>query len=213
MRRYLFIFSVLLAYLLFCSKSCESPQIQENGSQEDELEKAMDSIKNEFEADDLSKKTLRAFETKVKEKLVDLSDYLNLYTGKSLDDTLKNQVRTMVSELFISDTVQIKMTVSAETSEKVFRLNELLNLDFVAGCDSIIFSFDSIEVAEPLHWTDEFSYAGILKFSQSVKVFSSDDASQTLTVIRNAEIFAVKVDKPFGTDTLQIWRVLLGNIE
>ena len=213
MRKYLFIFGALLAYLLFCSKSCNSNQTDDSDSPELKLGKIKDSIRSEFESDDLSKKTLRAFETKAKEKLCDLSDYLNLYNDKSLDDILKNQARKMILELFVCDTVSVKMKVSTQLNEKSPTIKELLSLDFSAGCDSVLFYFDTIGVLKPLRRKDELTYAGTLKFSKTLKGYSSSGLVFTNFETKKIEMMAVKVNKQFGADTLQIWKVLLGKIE
>jgi hypothetical protein len=213
MRKYVFVFGAILAYLLFCAKSCESPEGGETESQEVELAKIKDSIKSEFESDDLTKKTLRAFEVKAQEKLVDFSDYLNLYVDHSMDDTLKNQIRQMISELFVSEDVTIKMNLSPEANEKGLNLNELLMTDFARAYDSVVFRVDSIGVLKPLRPQDEFSYFGILEFKQTVKSYSSSGNIFTNSRKASIEIQALKVEKSFGSDTLQIWKVFLGNME
>lgn len=213
MRKFMFIFGAILAYLLFCSKSCDSPNPEDTTSIEVELGKTKDSIKDEFESEDLSRKTLRAFETKAKEKLVDFSDYLNLYAGHSLDDTMKNQVRQAISELFISDSIIINMKALPEANVNNLKLNAFLTSDIFAIYDSVGFRIDSVEVVNHLSRKADFSYAGILKFTQSTDVFLSPDNSKIITAHKTVDFSAVKVNRTFGADTLQIWKVLLGNIE
>jgi hypothetical protein len=213
MRKYLLVFCAILAYLLFCSKSCESPRQEDTGLQEIKLTKIRDSIKNEFESEYLSKKALRAFEVKAKEKIVDFSDYLNIYMDKSMDETLKSQSGKMILGLFISDSAQIEIRPLNRIHEKLMTIEAFLTSDSSFANDSIHFQFDSIEVEKPLHRIDESGYAGTLKFLQTVKVYSSPDSSSTDTAEKKAEMFVVKVKKPFGADTLQIWRVFLGNIQ
>lgn len=213
MRKYVFVFGAILAYLLFCAKSCESPESEDAGSQDEELAKIKDSIKGEFESDDLTKKTLRAFEVKAEEKLVDFIDYLNLYADQAMDETLKNQVRQMISELFVSEDIRIKMRLSPEANEKGLNLNELLMTDFARNYDSVVFRVDSIAVFKPLRPEDEISYSGILEFQQTVKSYSSSGNIFTNARKARIEIQALKVEKSFGSDTLQIWKVFLGNLE
>ena len=213
MRKYLFVFGAMLAYVLFCAKSCESPEGDDAASQEVELEKFKDSIKSEFESDDLTITALRAFEVKAQEKLADFSDYLNLYVDNRMDDTLKNQVGQMISELFMSGDVTLKMKFSPEANEKGMTLNEFLITDFARTYDSVVIRVDSIEVLKTLRPQDEISYYGILEFKQTVTAYST--SGNIFTNARNAsiEIQALKVKKSFGSDTLQIWKVFLGNME
>lgn len=213
MRKYIFVFGAILAYVLFCAKSCESPEGDDTASQDVELAKIKDSIKCEFESDDLTKKTLRAFEVKAQEKLADFSDYLNLYADQALDDTLKNQVRQMISELFVSEDVMIRMKLSPEANEKGLKLKEFLMTDFARAYDSVVFRVDSIAVFKPLRPEDEISYSGILEFQQTVKSYSSSGNIFTNARKARIEIQALKVEKSFGSDTLQIWKVFLGNME
>jgi hypothetical protein len=213
MRKYVFVFGAILAYLLFCAKSCESPESDDSASKEVELAKIKDSITSEFESDDLTKKTLRAFEVKAQEKLADFTDYLNLYVDHSMDDTLKNQIRQMISELFVSGDVTIEMKLSPEANEKGLKLNEFLMTDFSRTYDSVIFRVDSIGVLKPLRPQDEFGYFGILEFKQTVKSYSSSGDIFIDERKASIEIQALKVEKSFGSDTLQIWKVFLGNME
>ena len=213
MKRYLFVFCALLAYLLFCSKSCQSPESDSFENPELEIAKIKDSIKNEFESEDLTKTALQAFEMKATEKLVDFSDFLNLYFDKEIDDTLKTQVRQMISELFISENVRMKISLSPEANKKGVKLSEFLMTEFTQDYDSINFRIDSINVLKPLRSRDDLCYSGILGFSLTINGFSSSAVNFKQTQALKVEMMVVKVEKSFGSDTLQIWKVFLGNMQ
>lgn len=213
MRKFLFIFGVILAYLLLCSKSCGSDEKADAAKKEAELTQIKTNIKNEFESDDLSKKSLRAFEVKAKQELVDFSDYLNIYSDKLMDESFKNQARQMILDLFISDSVRINILLLNELDEKNIPISEFLSSDLTSGYNSMEFIFDSMEIAEPLHRIDEFNYKGSLAFSRRVKNCSSSDTLFTGPDGMEVDILASKVYKQFGTDTLQIWSVFLGDIK
>jgi len=213
MKRYLFVFCALLAYLLFCSKSCESPKSDSFENPELEIAKIKDSIKNEFESEDLTKTTLQAFEMKATEKLVDFSDFLNLYSDKEIDDTLKVQVRQIISELFMSENSSIKIVLSHMAKGKGMKLNEFLMTDFTQIYDSINYHVDSTKVLQPLRRKDELCYAGILGFSLTINGFSSSAVNFKQTEALKIEMMVVKVEKTFGADTLNVWKVFLGNME
>jgi hypothetical protein len=202
-----------MAYLLFCSKSCESPESDTVDNREIELTQIRDSIKNEFESEELTKTTLQAFEIKATEKLIDFSDFLNLYSDKEIDDTLKDQVRQMISELFISENVRMKISLSPEANKKGLKLSEFFMTEFTQDYDSINFRIDSINVLQPLRRKDELCYAGILGFSLTINGFSSSAVNFKQTQALKVEMMVVKVEKSFGSDTLQIWKVFLGNMQ
>jgi hypothetical protein len=202
-----------MAYLLFCSKSCESPESDTVDNREIELTQIRDSIKNEFESEELTKTTLQAFEIKATEKLIDFSDFLNLYSDKEIDDTLKDQVRQMISELFISENVRMKISLSPEANKKGLKLSEFFMTEFTQDYDSINFRIDSINVLQPLRRKDELCYAGILGFSLTINGFSSSAVNFKQTQALKVEMMVVKVEKSFGADTLNVWKVFLGNME
>lgn len=97
--------------------------------------------------------------------------------------------------------------------EKSLTIKALLSSDFIFDNDSVHFRFDSIEVENHLRKIEKSAYTGTLKFYQTIMDYPSQDSCRIMTLNKKAEMFVVKVNKPFGTDTLQIWRVLLGKIE
>ena len=213
MRKYLIIFGAILAYLTLSSKSCGSDEKDDAAKNETELTQSKASIKAEFESDDLSRKSLRAFEVKAKQKLVDFSDYLGIYSDKQMDESFKNQARQMIKELFISDSVRINTLLSNEKDEKSIAIGEFLISYSASGFNSMDFIFDSIEVAEPLRRTDDYNYKGRLSFSRRAKTFTDTDTVFTGPVRMEADIMVSKVYKQFGSDTLQVWGVFLGKIK
>ena len=83
MRKFLIISVFLLAFLLFSSKKCESPEDENTTREEIAFKATLDSINHSFESDHLSDLTLRAFEVKAKQKLADFADYLQICFDKS----------------------------------------------------------------------------------------------------------------------------------
>jgi hypothetical protein len=104
------------------------------------------------------------------------------------------------------------MKVSDGMKDKKLSINEFLKTDPVPGINSMEFIFDSIEISEPLHRINEFNYTGSLKFSLRKKCPSSTNSESTGSDSKKVDIIATKVMKQFGSDTLKIWQVFLGNI-
>jgi hypothetical protein len=212
MRKFMFIFVAILAYLVLSSKSCGTDEKDDAAKQEAELIETKASIKNEFESDDLSKKSLKAFEVKAKQKLVDFSDYLGICSDKQMDESFKGQARQMILDMFISDSVRINTLLLNEPDKKNIPINEFLSSRLAAGYNSMDFLLDSIEVVGPLRRIDDNNYKGRLSFSRLVKACSASDTVLLSPARMEADIFASKVYKPFGTDTLLVWSVFLGEI-
>ncbi len=141
MRKFLFIFFAILAYLALSSKSCGSDEKDDAAKKEAELAKTKVSIKNEFESDDLSKKSLKAFEVKAKQELVDFSDYLGICSDKQMDESFKSQARQMILDMFISDSVKINSILLNEPGGKSVQIKEFLDLNSTTVYNSMAFIF------------------------------------------------------------------------
>jgi len=213
MRKFLIIFCALLAYLALSSKSCGSGEKEEATNRKAEIAKTRVSIKNEFESDDLSRKSLKGFEAKAKQDLVDFSDYLNICSDNQLDSSFRNQARQMILDLFISDSVRISGLLINGQDKKIIPLNELLNPGSSSAINSMEFKFTDVRITEPFHRTDEFNYNGRLSFSRQLKTFSFPDTAVSGYVRMETDIRVSKVYKPFGTDTLRVWGMFLGEIK
>ncbi len=209
MRGFLYILTACLLYLLLSSESCNSRQ-DSAASQDAELTKDLSVLKSEFESDELSEKSLHAFEIKAKQKLVDFSDYLNIYAVRPTDESFRNQARQMIQNLFVSEKVRINNRLLNEPDRNDLTVNDFLNEKF--GYDFLNLKFDSIRISQPLHLKNGLNYSGSLKFSRILKANTSADTLMTSPARMEVEIFVSKVKKAFGNDTLQVWNVSLGNI-
>lgn len=211
MRRFFYILTACLLYLLLSSESCNSNRHNSFIAHDAELTRAAEDLKNEFKSDELTEKSLDAFEVKAKQKLVDLSDYLTIYSAKSTDESFRTQARQMIRDLFASENVWINELLLNESDRKDILINDFLNQKF--GYNSMNLTFDSIQISEPFHKSKELNYAGSLRFSRSLKAMTSTDTLIAAPVRMEVEIFVSKVKKAFGNDTLLVWNVSLGNIQ
>jgi hypothetical protein len=212
MRKYLIISVSLLAFLIFSSKKCDSPENEDAAREEMAFNAYLDSINKGFEADHPSTQALQAFEVKAKQKLVDFADYLQIYMDKSLDESFKDHARQMIRDLFISDSILINLQVSDELKEKNVTIMDFLKVVSASGSVTPAVIIDSIEISEPLQKVSDSKYAGSLKFSLQFKGSASQDISRTESNNNTVEIIAAKIKKQFGRDTMQLWQVFLGDI-
>lgn len=212
MRKWLLIFLAFAAYLLLCSKSCDSGHTDDAGLQKIRLKKTKDLIRAETESETLSEQSLRAYETKAKEKLADFADYLSIYYDKSLDQAMREQAGSMIVDLFPSENIILSSFIKGRNRAGRLSLAELLSEDYLPEFPSTIILIDSIAVVEPLKYAGESVYTGTLTFYYRVKSVSGKDTLVSERGKMEAEILVKKVNKTFGSESLRVWRVFLGNI-
>lgn len=197
-------------FLLLSSESCNSNRQDNSAVHDAELTRDMENLKAEFESDVLSEKSLNAYEIKAKQKLVDLSDYLNLYSLKSVDDTFKTQARQMIQDLFVSDHISINGLLLNDPGKNNILISDFLDIRFDYSLMNL--KFDSIQIYKPLQRINDKNYAGSLRFLRYLHAEKSTESLTTGPIKMDVEIFVSKVRKAFGNDTLQVWNVYLGNI-
>jgi len=212
MKRGILILLVIPAYLILCSKSCDSDREHDALEHKAKTEQTKEGIRQEFQSDYLSDQTLRAFELKAKQKLVDFADYLSIYYNKNLDKALKDQAGQMITGLFASDKTVIKSFFPQKVSSREYLLTDFLRQDFMPDYSSVNVLIDSISVDTPLKRSGNDLFRGNLTFYRRLEACAPSDTLIIPGNRMNVEIIAKKVNKTFGTDTLQVWGVFLGNI-
>ncbi len=203
---------IVPAYLMLSSKSCDSDREHNAGMHKAETEQTKETIREEFETKYLTDQTLRAFELKAKQKLVDFGDYLSIYYNKNLDKALKDQAGQMITGLFASDKTVIKSFFTEKNSSRGYPLTEFLKHDFMPAYSSVNVLIDLISIETPLQRTGNDLFRGTLTFRRSLEAFSLADTLIISGETFKADIIVQKVNKSFGADTLQVWGVFLGNI-
>ena len=189
MKRYLIIPGLLLAFILFSAKSCEEDAEETRRQEEAELMEEISRVKNEFRADYLNDESLFVFEQKAIQKLKDFADYMNVAHNTSLDSAFRAQADTMVQELFYGQQAPV---ISSYPAFNLF--------------------IDSIQVIEPLHRTGNSGYQGILGYREKVMEYAEGDTVISSPTSKRIEMIATKSTSAFGSDTLRIWKVYLGEL-
>ena len=212
MKRYVISACSLLAFLVFCSKSCETPENEKDRLKNIELQATLDSIENSFLSETPSDQILRLLEEKAKQKLADLADYLKIWADKSIDSSFKDATEQMISELFVSDSVRIIMEVFEDKRNKYFLLKEFLKALNEPKESPVDFTFDSITLSESLGRINEHIYKGKLRFLLKTEKANSSGGIHFSAFRKGIDIIALRTGKQFGTDTLIIWSVLLGDM-
>jgi hypothetical protein len=200
----------LLVLFVLCAPSCEDDQVSAN-REEAIISGAKKDIRKEFETDYLTEASLYAYEVAAKQKLSDFTYYIDILADTNLDKSFREKAGEMIRSSFFSE--QITTNLNDETEEQAGKISvhQLVKLGLDNQLILPTFSIDSILIHEPLHRISNSTYSGILKFTQN---FSEDSLSGILInqKTRTADIYVQKEVKIFGTDTLKIWNVRLGEI-
>lgn len=202
--------TIILVLIVICAPSCEDEQ--ETANRDNAMLKTTQAeIRKEFEKDYLDDVSLFAYEATAKQKLSDLADYLQILVDTSLDISFRIKAGELIKGTFLSDKINLLLIQQELKEGKESKVQSIIKKGLNNKLKLQAFSVDSIHILEPLHRIGNNTYTGNLKFCQ---VFTNP--SQTEQKInsesRNADIFLVKDDKIFGTDTLKIWSVRLGEI-
>lgn len=170
-----------------------------------------DEIRMEFEKEYLTETELYAFEITAKQKLSDFADYFNIMTDTSLDLSFRGKAGEMIKNTFQSDNSNLELFGLDKDQVKGLEVGVLIKKGMKNKLPHLNFSFDSMVINKPLHRINNTTYSGILSFSQNFSNPSTPE--QTIKSIkRNIDFYVVKENKLFGTDSLNIWNVRLGEI-
>lgn len=213
MRKWILIFLTPAVYLFLCSKSCDSGHMEDATLQKKNLNKTRDLIKTEAESETLSDQSLRAYEASAKQKLADFADLLSIYYDQNIDSNMKKQAGNMIIKLFSSEDITTPPFIPGVKWRGNPTLTDLLNNENTHNYYSTKIQIDSIAVKDPLRYSGESQYKGILTFSTRVISYSSNDSQLTERIKMETVIFAKKVNKTFGDESLRVWGVFLGSIK
>lgn len=212
MRKWIYIFVTLLLYLGLSSDSCDSGHQDDAALQKTKLQKTRELIRNEAESPTLSEQSLRAYEETAKHKLTDFGDFLSIYYDQNIDSAMKNQAGNMIVKLFSSEEITIPPFIPGVNWTGNPTLTDLFKNGNISEYNSTKILIDSMAVKEPLRYSGESLYQGTLTFRTRVISYSSSDSLISERVKMEAKMLAKKVEKTFGSETLRVWGVFLGNM-
>lgn len=185
MKRALIIPVLLLAWIVFCSKQCaeERDIHSELETQLEEVEK----VKSNFGSKILDTESLYAFEEKAKQKLIDYSDYFNIANDHHFDTAFRQQAAELVDELFMN--------------------NKVPEINIHVGSGILV---DSSVLIQPLSRISESRYMGLLGFNMKVFSFDTTEIVARQSVRCTVEMIVAKKIVILGDDSIQAWKVFLG---
>lgn len=201
----------LLGFLL-CGKSC----VDDNERilwQEKEARIIKDSIRGEIEADYLAEEARFAAEISAMHKLQDLSDYLKIYSDRSIDSVFRQKAGEMIRDIFISGDTRLSFDNIRSKKKKGMALKDFLANGFDEESTYTEIIFDFIQVIDPLHRSGANLYEGKIACYQNLSFFTATDTLETPSQAITVKIYSSRTNKIFGNDTLHVWAVFLGDME
>lgn len=209
MRTFTNIFLLLLASLLFSSRSCNDTREER---QQVSVHHTIDSLKASFSSPALSAEALHGFETSAIQKLNDFADYLNILSAGNTPPTIRMTTAGMIQNLFLSDTLTLFLDPPEPCFQKIISLKELLQtVDWNhKRCGSLV--IDSVSITQRLYKVSDTSFSGSLECLLNWSGVPGSISPMQKPVRHNAEIHLKKVPKTFGSDRLEVWTVKLGSI-
>jgi hypothetical protein len=202
----------LLAYFILCGKSCVDER-SHIAWEEKQAEMARDSIRFDFEAENLSENARFAADIIASQKLKDISDYLKFFTDVSMDSLFREKAGEMISKEFISKENQLSFGPVKNNEMKAITLEEFMEKAFGKDILRSEVIFDSVSLLEPLQKTGEEIYSGKLSAYQTVFLYLATDSIISPTIPITIEFISSKRNKIIGEDTLNVWEVSLGAME
>jgi len=210
MSKYLKIPVIILVLFITYAPSCVDEEAIAKRDEE-ALNETKNEIRTEFETEYLTETSIFAYETTAKQKLSDLADYLHIMTDTSLDMSFRVKAGEMIKSTFQSENITLRLIGPDEGPVKKLKVHHLIKKGLENKLPHLPFTFDSIYIHELLHRINNTTYSGVLRFSQN---FTDPATPEQITksIRRNTDFWVVKEEKVFGTDSLKIWNVRLGDI-
>lgn len=211
MKRIINILIIIVLYVVFCGKSCEDDS-ERISRQSQQAILARDSIRKEFETDFLAEEARCAAEVQAVQKLSDLADYVEVFADVTLDSLFREKAGEMIREMFVSE--KVRLTFDPERRELARRMSvdEFLKDGFGKRILWADIRFDSVMILKSPEKSAQGYYLGKLVASQLLICHTQADSISSLYKV-SIDFISSKRKKFFGTDTLNVWVVSLGDME
>jgi hypothetical protein len=195
---------VTIFFLFTQGDGCSGDVSQKEKQEQDKYQSLKDSIESSLGASTPSNTTLLALDAAAITSLSDFFDYLQIIRDTEKDSVFRLQAVRMVREQFVSSKSILK-----HNSGSTYRIEEIFTTPPLL--EKLHFSVpDSIWLISNLRKTSDTLYNGRLGF----RLTDSQDNQAKYMHIKtgDATFYAMKKIKTFGTDSLSIWSVRLGDI-
>jgi hypothetical protein len=211
MKRIVYIWVCIFLYFILCGKSCDDDNAR-TSRQVNDAANAKDSIRHQFENEVLTEEARRAAELSAIQKLQDLSDYLKIFSDVSMDSSFRNKAGEMIRGIFISEKSKLAFGQIRNEKMKDITVEKLLNDGFGDDFIRMEIHIDSIEIIEPLEISDGNDYSGKISARRSIIEYTTSDSLILPVRPVTIEFFSTHRVKLFGSDSLEVRVVSLGDI-
>jgi hypothetical protein len=172
----------------------------------------IDSVRFTFTADSITFNELKAYETTARQKLSDLSDYLNIITDTTLDLRIRQQAYNMILDLFIPGEPVVKQ-LAAICPDWKSASEDLLHFQGTPEVAPCRIRPSGIIISEPFARKNDSTYKGTLSFYQQNHLPVKVPEEQYPTGSYTIDIYLIRNIKTFGSQHLKVWDTYLGHID
>jgi hypothetical protein len=201
MKQIVKILSFLMLLFLLTAEDC-GPGYKEP-TPADNRNSFFEEIESDFINDQLSTESLKAFEKKAEQKIMDLNDYLNIYADPKGSEEFRIQAREMIGKFFMADDdIELyfnKLGLAEDTADII-----LVN---ATDGDWIESGIVSVTTENNFSRISPSEYAGTTLIKQQIINKKSGLTEEIHLSIRTN---IKKTNTKFGNDTLEVWKVFLG---
>ena len=204
------IFTIPIIILLFTAERCGDSR--EKIREETIYKIRKEEIKRRFGSEAPDNVELVGYETAARQKLTDLSDYLNLLGDSSLPRPFREKAGEMILDLFCSDSNRVSVQFLNENSIRNIQVGALVKAVSDNQLNISPVEFDSVRINIPFQKRGEDFYEASFRFLQKFKPGKNSDSSG----VQQQGIVDVRINmesKVFGSDSLSIWTVRLENMQ
>lgn len=193
MRKFIYIFCALLAYLLLSSRSCV-PEIDTAAEQQKSIHEEQKTVLKEASKDYLTPANLKTYEAIAMQKVRDLEDYTNLYLDTSLDTDFRAKAKEMALRMFYNPGSQnIEYFLNIDSSEEM----------------PVAIMMDSLTLSSPFTDTKNDEYQGVITFLKHIKLATTDDTISTPAAPDSLGVVLSRSLKAIGQDSVMVWNLQL----
>ena len=209
--------TLLTGLLTLSSKTCEPDIVPvEQTDMKVTQDSVLREIKNDFEADYLYNEQLRNFGERAKQKLLDFTDLLTLYSDKRMDTVFKQQINGMIIRLFYHSDAEIPLSfVQMNPAGKTKNtLSHLLQQIDVADYSAIRFTVHNLKTIEPFDSDSIDRYTGTLGCQFRMAYLTENDTLLLKESSNRIKIIVTRAEKQFGDVVYRkVWQVYLDDIK
>ena len=188
MRKLVFFWIMALVYLVCSSRSCTEESQTNDPRQLERIRILQDSVIGDFTQAELSGPDRSYFEMAGMQKFRDWADYTRIKNNTSFDPVFREHARQIARSMFITEEWADKMDSSAIPVRP--------------------FSLDSVALEGRLARTGDHQYTGLLSY---LLIRQDSAGSKSMKIHGKLPFCTIRTDKVFGTDTLKVWGVFLGD--